>query len=302
MSLDARCGPRKACAASAGSRPRPRAGASPACLPFSSTATGTSPSRSASSGASSSSCPSRIAHARPAGPAPTIRTPTSIRSSGGSVGCDDELARVERRRIVRRARRRALRCPDELGQLRDDLVQVADDPEIGELEDRRVRVLVDRDDRARALHPDLVLDRAGDADGDVELRRDGLARLADLRRVRVPARVDDGARCGNGAAERLRELLDELEVLRAAEAAAAGDDHVRVLDRRAPRSPRAPARPSSPRSRSPAARPTRPRPRPRRRSPADRRRRSGRARAAARPSSRRPRTTESPSAGRLPTS
>jgi hypothetical protein len=55
-------------------------------LPFSSTATGTSPSRSARSGCSSSSCPRRIAQASPAGPPPTIRTPTSIRSSGGSVG------------------------------------------------------------------------------------------------------------------------------------------------------------------------------------------------------------------------
>ena len=58
----------------------------PGCLPFSSTATGTSPSRSAISGCSSISWPSRIAQARPAGPAPTMRTPTSIRSSAGSVG------------------------------------------------------------------------------------------------------------------------------------------------------------------------------------------------------------------------
>ena len=42
-------------------------------------------------------------------------------------------------------------------------VHVADDAEVAELEDRRVRVLVDRDDHARALHADLVLDRAGDA-------------------------------------------------------------------------------------------------------------------------------------------
>ena len=58
----------------------------PGALPFSTTATGTSPSRSAISGDSSSSCPRRIAQASPAGPAPTIRTPTSIRSAAGSVG------------------------------------------------------------------------------------------------------------------------------------------------------------------------------------------------------------------------
>src|SRR3954453_534860 len=58
----------------------------PATLPFSTTATGTSPSDSVSSGSSSSSCRSRIAHASPACPPPTIATPTSIRSSSGSVG------------------------------------------------------------------------------------------------------------------------------------------------------------------------------------------------------------------------
>src|SRR5919202_1178327 len=63
---------------------------------------------------------------------------------------------------------------NELDELRDDLVQVADDAEVGVLEDRRVRVLVDRDDRPRPLHPDLVLDRARDSDGDVEPRRDAL--------------------------------------------------------------------------------------------------------------------------------
>src|SRR5207247_7636669 len=108
---------------------------------------------------------------------------------------------------------RGLALPDELGQLRNDLVQVADDPEVRVLEDRRVRVLVDRDDHARALHADLVLDRARDAAGDVELRRDRLAGLPDLRGVRVPARVDDRARGRDGTAERLGELLDEREVL-----------------------------------------------------------------------------------------
>ena len=58
----------------------------PATLPFSITATGTSPSRSLSSGSSSSSCITLIAQASPAGPPPTIATPTSIRSSSASVG------------------------------------------------------------------------------------------------------------------------------------------------------------------------------------------------------------------------
>src|SRR5579862_2143115 len=123
----------------------------------------------------------------------------------------------------------------ELGQLRHDLVHVADDAEVGELEDRRVGVLVDRDDDVRALHAHLVLDRAGDAERDVELRRDCLPGLADLRRVRIPAGVDDGARRADGASESARELLREGEVLGRAETAAAGDDDVGILDRRTAR-------------------------------------------------------------------
>src|SRR4051794_19659000 len=122
---------------------------------------------------------------------------------------------------------------DQLGQLRDDLVHVADDAEVAEFEDRRVRVLVDRDDHVRALHADLVLDRAADAERDVQLRRDDLAGLADLRAVGVPAGVDDRARRADRAAERLRELFRQREVLGCAEATAAGDDDVGVLDRRA---------------------------------------------------------------------
>ena len=58
----------------------------PGPLPFSTSATGTSPSDSSSASSSASSCVSRIAQASPAGPPPTIATPTSIRSSSGSVG------------------------------------------------------------------------------------------------------------------------------------------------------------------------------------------------------------------------
>src|SRR5439155_7386207 len=91
-------------------------------------------------------------------------------------------------------------------------------------------VLVDRHDYARALHTDLVLDCARNAAGDVELRRDGLAGLADLRCVGIPPGVDDRARRSDRPAERLGELFDEREVLGSTEPAPAGDDHGRVFD------------------------------------------------------------------------
>ena len=195
--------------------------------------------------------------ARPAVPPPTIATPTSISSSSASsVALDELLRRVDRRRVRRRddlavavaepaMALSSLLGLHGLGELRQDLVEVADDAEVGELEDRGVRVLVDRHDVLRGLHADLVLDRAGDARREVQLRRDGLARLADLRRVGVPAGVDHGARGGDGAAERAGELLAELEALGLAEAAAAGDEDVGVLDVRRRRRAARRAGPSS---------------------------------------------------------
>src|SRR5918992_306292 len=90
--------------------------------------------------------------------------------------------------------------------------------------------LVDRDDVLGALHADLVLDRARDPRREVELRRDRLAGLADLRRVRVPAGIDDRTGRRDGAPERFGEVLGELEVVLLAQAAPAADEDVGVLD------------------------------------------------------------------------
>src|SRR5262249_61844408 len=73
---------------------------------------------------------------------------------------DPRLRRVGRRadRVDRPERRREVDGPGhglsasrahELRELRDDLVQVADDADVAEVEDRRVRGLIDGDDNAR---------------------------------------------------------------------------------------------------------------------------------------------------------
>src|SRR4051812_47291220 len=206
------------------------------------TATGTSPRRSSVSGSSASNCSRRLAVARPAVPPPTMATPTSMRSSSsstvrlmnsccGSTG-GGYAAGTTLPLPFEPAMALALAGLHRLGQLRQDLVEVADDAEVGELEDRGVGVLVDGHDVLRGLHADLVLDRAGDARREVELRRDGLARLADLRRVGVPAGVDHGARGGDRGvvAEGLGQVVAELEALGLAEAATAGDEDARALD------------------------------------------------------------------------
>ena len=74
-------------------------------------------------------------------------------------------------------------------QLRHDLKEVADQAKVGDLEDRRLGVLVDGDDGARILDAGQMLDRAGYANRDIELRRNDLARLPDLHVVRGEAGI-----------------------------------------------------------------------------------------------------------------
>ena len=114
---------------------------------------------------------------------------------------------------------------ERLFELRQDGEEVADEAVVGDLEDRRLLVLVDGDDDLRVLHAGEMLDGAGDADRDVELRRDDLAGLADLPVVRRVAGVDGGTRCADGGAELVGDRQDDfLELLGRAERAAAGDD------------------------------------------------------------------------------
>src|ERR1700682_2626722 len=56
---------------------------------------------------------------------------------------------------------------DRGGQLRHDLEEIADDAVVGHLEDRCFLVLVDRHDGLAVLHAGEMLDRAGNADGDI---------------------------------------------------------------------------------------------------------------------------------------
>ena len=311
---------RSACPSSCSSRPlksrrsargfttAPESRCEPGCLPFSSTRDRhvAEPLR-ARPGRSSSSWPSRIAHASPAGPAADDQDADLDALVRRSVGAATTSVARERRREVGgagRSHRARLRARTSSVELRDDLVQVADDAEVGEVEDRRVRVLVDRDDHARALHADLVLDRAGDAERDVELRRDGLARSA-----RPASSTGTSRRRRPRASPRPRRRAPPRAPRRARSPPARRGRGRRRRSRRRPRStgrspPPAPARPSravrrevlraSTSTASTVGRARRSRP--------GRTRPSGRARAAAslvQPTSTR---TVSPSAGRLPTS
>src|SRR5437868_11418907 len=78
-------------------------------------------------------------------------------------------------------------------ELRYQLEEIADEAVIGNLKDRRLLVLVDRDDDLRILHAGEMLNGAGDTDRDVEIGSDDLAGLTDLIVVRHEAGIDGGA-------------------------------------------------------------------------------------------------------------
>src|SRR5947207_12914040 len=61
-----------------------------------------------------------------------------------------------------------------------DFEDVADDTVIGDFKNRSVRVFVDGHDGARALHADDMLNRAADAQRQIQLWRNRLSRAADL--------------------------------------------------------------------------------------------------------------------------
>src|SRR5699024_6736252 len=69
----------------------------------------------------------------------------------------------------------------------DHLVEVADDRVVGPLDHRRFLIGVDGHECLRAFDSGHVLDRSGDPAGDVDVRGDPTAGLADLLGVRAPA-------------------------------------------------------------------------------------------------------------------
>src|SRR3954468_15330210 len=128
-----------------------------------------------------------------------VRPPTApqpvLLSYGGEGSFSRLLCLFSPRRFERRA------------QLGQRLEQIGDEPVVGDLEDRRLAVLVDRDDRLAALHAGEVLNRAADPRRDVQVRSHHLAGLPDLEIVRHPPRITDRARSTDRRAELVSERL-----------------------------------------------------------------------------------------------
>src|SRR5512147_1443933 len=113
---------------------------------------------------------------------------------------------------------------------RQDFMDVADNAVGCDIEDGRVGVFIDGHDYFRRLHAGHMLDRAGDAAGDVQFGTDGLAGLAHLVGIGDPSLVNRSPRRRDCAADGLCEFLDQIEVFGASKAASARHDDVRLAD------------------------------------------------------------------------
>src|SRR5215831_9652035 len=105
-----------------------------------------------------------------------------------SAGSSDSVCFYDDPPIDTTASRAAL--AELLGELRQCLEQIGNEAVVRDLKDRRLFVLIDGDDHLGILHAGEMLDRARDADRDIELGGYHLPGLAHLPVVGRIAGVD----------------------------------------------------------------------------------------------------------------
>ena len=94
-----------------------------------------------------------------------------------------------------------------LVKFRNDLEEVPDDEQVGELADGDASILIDGNDGTGRPHSNFMLNRAGNSGRDVELGADRLAGLTNLVTVPDPAGVNRRAGRAHGAAQRIGQSL-----------------------------------------------------------------------------------------------
>ncbi len=143
------------------------------------------------------------------------------------VPCDCSSAPIACRRATRFAGRSTF-LPERVDHRGDHLEQVADNAVVRNFEDRRISIRVDRDDRVRPLHAHDVLNRAGDPECEVELRRHRLSRTADLAIHRKPSGVANRTRCRQFRAKRIGQLPGDRQAILILDTAANRNNSLRV--------------------------------------------------------------------------
>jgi hypothetical protein len=98
------------------------------------------------------------------------------------------------------------------GGLWKNLIKFANDPEVRDLEDRCILIVVHGNDDAGCLHATAVVWRTGDSSTDVHAWGNGHTGLADLGVVFDPALVNRVAGRANRASQYVCEFLDRTEV------------------------------------------------------------------------------------------
>src|SRR3954467_2064349 len=110
-------------------------------------------------------------------------------------------------------------------QLRQRGEQICHQAVIGDLEDRRFLVLVDRHDDLAVLHAGEVLDSPRNSDSDIQFGRDDFSGLSALELIGHEAGIHSGPRRADGGPEFISNRFDKLEVFAVLHPAPAGDDH-----------------------------------------------------------------------------
>src|SRR6185437_3588 len=119
----------------------------------------------------------------------------------------------------------ALNLSELVRKLRQRGIEVRHQAVIGDLEDRRLLVLIDSNNHLGVFHPGQMLNRSGNTDSDIEFRRHHLPGLTDLPVVRCITGIDSGTRGADCGTKLVSHRLDVLgEVLAALHCASAGDN------------------------------------------------------------------------------
>src|SRR5437588_2406393 len=120
--------------------------------------------------------------------------------------------------------RSALQLLDLFGKHGQNFEEIADDSVIGNVEDWCFGILINGHDGLGVLHSNQMLNRSGDAHGDVEFRSHSLTGRADLTIDRQPLCIADRSRCREIATENCSQLLCESQLIFTLNSATDGDN------------------------------------------------------------------------------
>src|SRR5262249_10893167 len=119
---------------------------------------------------------------------------------------------------------RGFQVIEDLGQSWNNLKKIINDAVVRHLENRSFRILINGDDTPGCLHTHQMLNGSRNPHGNVQLWGNRPPGTADLVFPGQPFRVNDGPGRTDRAANRLRQIKDDLEILLLLQPAPTGND------------------------------------------------------------------------------